>query len=56
MAKFCQVDGSRTRLVWLVGGRVWRAWMRHCRPSIGRALLHTGDHIRGCTGPTIREL
>ncbi len=30
--------------------------MRHCRPSIGRALLHTGDHIRGCTGPTIREL
>ena len=25
MAKFCQVDGSRTRLVWLVGGRVWRA-------------------------------
>ena len=26
MAKFCQVDGSRTRLVWLVGGRVWRAW------------------------------
>ena len=20
MAKFCQVDGSRTRLVWLVGG------------------------------------
>ena len=21
MAKFCQVDGSRTRLVWLVGGR-----------------------------------
>ncbi len=30
--------------------------MRHCRPSIGRALLHTGDHIRGCTGPAIREL
>ena len=26
MAKFCQVDGSRTRLVWLVGGQVWRAW------------------------------
>ena len=26
MAKFCQVDGSRTRLVWLVGGGVWRAW------------------------------
>ncbi len=24
MTKFCQVDGSRTRLVWLVG-RVWRA-------------------------------
>ena len=26
MAKICQVDGSRTRLVWLVEGRVWRAW------------------------------
>ncbi len=45
--------------------RGWYGWygggcgghvVRHCRPSIGRALLHTGDHIRGCTGPKIRRL
>ncbi len=24
--------------------------MRHCRPSIRRALLHIEDHIRGCAG------
>ena len=56
MAKFCQVDGSRTRLVWLVGGRVWRARDAPLQPSIHRALPHTGDHIRGCTGPTIRGM
>ena len=27
--------------------------MRHCRPSIRRALPHTRDHIRGCTGSRI---
>ena len=56
MANFYQVDGSRLRLVWLVGGGCGGHGMRHCRPSIGRALLNTGDHIRGCTGATIREL
>ncbi len=63
MAKFCQVDGSRTRLVWLVGARVWRAWdaplrTQH-RSGSAAHTVHTllaGDHIRGCTGPTIREL
>lgn len=30
--------------------------MLHCRPSIRRALLHTGDHNRGCTGQTISGL
>ena len=30
--------------------------MHHYRPSIRRALPHTGDHIRGCTGPKIRRL
>ncbi len=30
--------------------------MRHCRPSIGRALLHTGHHFRGCIRTIVREL
>ena len=51
MAKLCQVDGSRTRLVWLVGGRG-----HGMRLSIRRALPRTGDHIRGCTGLTIRGM
>ena len=28
-----------TRLVWLVGGRVWRAWQRHTGAQLSRAIL-----------------
>ena len=55
MAKFCQVDGSRTQLVWLVGGRVWRA-----RDAPLQAQHSSGSAAhrrpRGCTGPTIRGM
>ena len=30
--------------------------MRHSRPSICRALLHTREHSRGCSSPTMRAL
>ena len=42
MAKFCQVDGSRTLLVWLVGERVWRAYMG-CAATAGPALYSSGS-------------
>ena len=50
MAKFCQVDGSRTRLVWLVGGRVWRAWdaplqAQHSSGSATHRRPHPGLYI-----------
>ena len=60
MAKFCQVDGSRTRLVWLVGGRVWRAWdaplqAQHSSGSAAHRRPHPGLYRPNNTRNVVRN-
>ena len=60
MAKFCQVDGSRTRLVWLVGGRVWRAWdaplqAQHSSGSAAHRRPHPGMYRPNNTRNVVRN-
>ena len=60
MAKFCQVDGSRTGLVCVVGGRVWRAWdaplqAQHSSGSAAHRRTHPGLYRPNNTRNVVRN-